>query len=432
MNFKYLNGFNRIRKHPDFKKLFSNTLNYTLFQATNYLVPLITIPYVVRVIGPEKFGILSFALAVIIYLQLFVDYGFNLSAVQKVATSRNNPEVISKTFNAILFIRISIMILVFTALYISSFYLSEINRFSTVYFYTFLMIPGITLQSLWFYNGMEKMEYLNYVNFLTRIIYLVGIFGFIHSEADYVYIPLINSLALIFSGLFSIVLIRIKFNIRFYFPGINSIKENLASGWPVFISNLGINLYRNSSVFILGLFASKEIVGFYSAAERIVKIIQNVFSPITNSLYPYISRIGTDNKRRSHGIILKVLFITAILTITLSSLLFVFSDFISLHFLGKSFNRSAGILRIICFVLPFGVSNYIIGIIFMLNNSLEKEFMKSVLFTGLASILISYSFTAFWLSTGTAWAFLLSEIILFTALTKYIFNNRNKWVEEIV
>ena len=421
----------KLRENTDIKKLFSNSLNFSLFQATNHLVPLITIPYIVRIIGPEKFGILSFAIAAILYLQIFVDYGFNLSAVQKIAVNRKSQTLINETFNAVLFIRVAILVLGLFALIASSFIFSEVKEYFNIYIFTFLMIPGIILQSLWFYNGMEKMEYLNYVNFITRILYLVGIFMIIRNESDYIYIPLINSVSLIISGIASITLIKKRFKIRIFVPDLKIIKSTLRSGWPVFAANLGINMYRNSSVFILGLFAAKEIVGFYSAAERIVKILQNIFSPITNSFYPYISRIGSSNKNRGQQITLKILLFTGILTTFISFVLFAFSDWLTINFLGNNFFGSIKILKILSFVIPFGVANYIIGIIFMLNNSMKNEFMKSVLITGLLSIISSYLLTKNWLETGTAVAFLLSEVFLLFLLVIFIWSNKEKWKTEI-
>ena len=121
MHQKFLHIIKKLRENTDIKKLFSNSLNFSLFQATNHLVPLITIPYIVRIIGPEKFGILSFAVAAILYLQIFVDYGFNLSAVQRIAVKRKSQNLINETFNAVLFIRVAILVLGLFALIASSF-----------------------------------------------------------------------------------------------------------------------------------------------------------------------------------------------------------------------------------------------------------------------------------------------------------------------
>ena len=158
-----------------------------------------------------------------------------------------------------------------------------------MYIYGIGIVIGDALNPQWIFQGMEKMRYMTVVNVICKVIFTILIFVFIKEERDYIYIPLLNALGFIFSGFISLWLAQNIFHIHFYIPKIQSILTQIKEGWYIFVSNLFINLYRNSNVLVLSFFLPEASVGMYTSAEKMIKAAQSVASPISNAFYPHFA-----------------------------------------------------------------------------------------------------------------------------------------------
>jgi len=418
--------FNRILSNKDHRLIIKNFFNYGVFQFSNYLIPLITIPYIIRVIGVEKFGIISLAQALAYYFRVVIEYGFPISGVQYVAQNQVDIRKKSEIYSNIIFIQSLLMVLGFLVLIGISFLFTEVQREWIVYFAAFGIVPANILMALWFYIGNEKMKYLNYINFSGRIIYIVLIFIFIRERSNYILVPVINSGSLILAGLVSVFILKNNFRISFFKPSAGLVKKYLKDGWPLFVSNFAISFYRNSNILILGMFASKEAVGIYSAVEKIIKIIQNVFSPLTNTLYPYISRMHVQSSQRSFAAIAKVIKVMTIISAVITACLIIFAPWVVTLVVGHAVPQANYLLRIGSIVILVGVINYIIGIIFMTNFGLKQEFSKAVVTIGVLNLAVCSLLSKFYGAFGTVIAFTLAEVLLFVLLT-WMIQRKSPW-----
>jgi PST family polysaccharide transporter len=420
-------GYNKLFKSKNTRKLAFNFANYGIFQTINYLIPLIIIPYIVRVIGVRNFGILSFAQAIVYYYSIIVEYGFSITGVQMVAYSKNDSKKCSEIVSAIFMIQLALVLTGLLALILAALVFEEIKAYFWVYFFTYLMIPAQILMALWFYVGREEMQFLNFVNLIGRLIFLGAVFGVIRKESDFVLVPLVNSSAMFISGLVSLGFIIKKFKLTILFVSSPVIKKYLQEGWHIFISNFAINLYRNANVLILGMVASKEAVGLYSAGEKLVKAIQSIFTPLTQTFFPYISRLKMTNATKSQKAIKVLLMVMLVMATVITGLVIIFARPLTLLFLGAKFLATQKIIQIGAFVIVLGVINYILGIIFMTNFGMKAQFTSSVIITGIANFILCLILSLRWAEIGAAVAFTSAEVFLFALLLYFIFTNRTKW-----
>lgn len=421
MKLKLFNSsFRNFLTFSEIKKLIFNFLSYGSYQVITYLSYLITIPYIVRVVGKANFGIISMALALVSYMAIISEFGFSINGVQYIAQNQNNSikkrEIVTNIFALQLLLMLGSFILLF--IIINS--ISQFQPYRNIFYFTFLIIPANITMALWFYIGMEKIKYLSVIILISKVLYIVLIFIFLIRAEDFYFVPLFNGIAALFAGLCSLYLILFKFKI--YPPDFKSIKiiKYIKSNWNIFLSFLSMNLYRNSNVLILGFLVTESSVGIYSGGEKIVIVLQSIFAPITQVIYPYISRLRVNDPQKSKKILIALTVFISVGTFLVSFLLYVFSTKIALIVLGEEFIKSGSIIKISSFVVFFGTLNFILGIIFMTNYGMKNEFTKAVLLTGILNVIICYLLSYMWQEIGTAFAFLGAEIILFLLLLFFI------------
>ncbi len=398
------------------KRLISNFLSLSGVQAISYILPLITVPYLVRILGPEKFGLIAFAQAFILYFSLIADYGFNLSATRKISINRNNKERISEIFSSVMCIKIVLMILSFLVMCLIVF---SFNKFKTewlVYLLTFGMVVGNVLFPAWLFLGMESMRQIAIFNLITKVFYAVSIFIFIKNQSDYIYIPLINSIGLISAGLLSLWVAVKHFAIKIKTPGLSEIKRELKDGWHIFISQIAQSIYTISNPFILGIFTSNVFVGYYSAGEKIVRAVQWLSIPLLQTVYPHISKLAQESKESALVFVRKIVKIASVPAFFFSLGLLIFAPQISDFILGKQFRESMHVIRILSF-LPFiaGLSS-IFGTQVMLNFGMKKVYMRILMIAGLVNIFFAIILVNQLQHIGVSIAILITEIFVLSSM----------------
>ena len=402
------------------KRLLSNFISLAILQGANYILPLITFPYLVRVLGVEKFGLLAFAGATIAYFGILTDYGFNLSATREVSIYRDNKEKLNEIFSSVMIIKVILMTVSFLLLLILIFSFDKFKEHYEIFLLTFGMVIGQVMFPQWFFQGMERMKYITFLNILAKIIFTIAIFVFIHKESDYWEVPLINSLGFIVAGIMALYLIMKDFKIKFKFQSFKTLKAYFIDGWHIFISNIAISLYTTSTTFILGLFTNNTIVGYYSIADKIKSAVQGLLGPISQTIYPYISKKVKENKFEGINFIRKITIYIGLFSFFLSFLLFIFAPEIIYLVAGEKYERSVLVLKIIAF-LPFIIAlSNIFGIQTMLNFNRKKAFSRILISGSVLNILLSLVIVPLFQEVGSAISVLIVEMFITISMFVYL------------
>jgi PST family polysaccharide transporter len=409
----------KLLKSDTRRRLVENFLSLSVLQIANYILPLITLPYLARVLGPEKFGLIAFSQAFIGYFIILTDYGFNLSATRDISINRGNKEKVSEIFSSVMMIKFFLFLLALGIMSAIIFVFEKFRQDWKMYYLTFGMVLGQVLFPVWFFQGMERMKYITFLNILSKLIFTIAIFIFVRKVEDYLYVPLLNSLGFIVAGVLGLWLALRDFGIEFKIPSWKEIKHQLKEGWYIFISTVAISLYTISNTFILGLFANSTIVGYYSAAEKIIKAIQGLSNPISQTIYPYVSKLMHESRESGIKFLRKVTFLIGSFNLVLSLSIFIFADLIVKVALGAQYEGSVIVLRILAF-LPFiiGLSN-VFGIQTMLTLNFKKAFSKILIFASFLNLVLAFILVPSLKHIGISISVLISEI--FVTLSMFVF-----------
>jgi len=418
------NLFKRAVSTPEKKVLVGNFFSLSFLQVTDYILPLITLPYLVRVLGPDKFGLVAFARAFIYYFIILTDYGFNLSATKEISINRENKDKIANIFSSVLVIKLCFLAVSFLVLTGLVFSVPKFKSDWLIYVFTFGMVIGNALLPIWFFQGIEKMKYITFLNITAKLIFTVLIFVFIKETQDYIYVPLINSLGFLIAGISGLWIVRRGFKIRFYRPDLESIKYQLKEGWHIFISGVSVSLYTTSNVFILGLFTNNAIVGYYSAGERLIRAVQKLLSPLSNAVYPYISKLASQSREKTLNFIRKLIILVGSGSFIVSLAIFMLAAFISNRILGQQYKESIIVLRILAFV-PFLTSlNTIFGTQTMLPFNLKAALSKIFISAGIINVILVLLLTPVYKHIGVCVAVLFTEFFITAIMFFYLRSKR--------
>jgi len=414
------NKINSLTQSETRRRLFSNFLSLSFLQVANYIFPLITLPYLVRVLGPEKFGLIAFAQAFIGYFQILTDYGFNLSATREISIHRENKEKVSEIFSSVIVIKFFLLLISLLIMSVIVFSFEKFRQDWQIYYLTFGMVLGNVLFPVWFFQGVENMKYITFLNVLAKLIFTVAIFLFVKQASDYLCVPLLNSIGFVVAGVLSLHIVFRDFGVKLYFPKLESLKHQLKEGWHIFISTVAISLYTISNTFILGLFTNNTIVGYYSAAEKVIKVVQGLLGPISQTVYPHVSKLAVESKERALNFIKKLVYIRGSGGLFLSLLIFIFATQIVSIVLGSQYQQSIIVLKILSF-LPFiiGLSN-IFGIQTMLNFNFKGAFSNILIFASIINITLAFVLVPLFKHIGISISVLITEIFVTVVMFIYL------------
>ncbi|EDM23179.1 flippase [Caminibacter mediatlanticus] len=409
-------------QREEHKRLLSNFISLSILQGANYILPLITFPYLIRVLGVEKYGLLAFANATIAYFNILTDYGFNLTATREVSIYRDDKEKLIEIFSSVMTIKFILTILSLILLTILVFNFEKFRKDAIIYYLTFGIVIGQILFPQWFFQGMERMKYITFLNITAKIIFTIAIFVFIHKESDYWKVPLISSLGFIIAGILALYIIFKDFKIKFKIQRLSTLIWYLKDGWHLFLSSFAGSFYRNFNTLVLGFLTNNLFVGYYSIAERVIKIIQSLQTIVGNTLFPFFSKKISENKYYFYETTKKYIKVIFISYLFASILTFIGSKYIIYLIEGAYDKHSILDLQIMSIVILVGGFNYYFGVLGLITMGYKKEFSKAIIITGVSNILLSFFLVYLYKDIGASLSLVISEVVLLVILLNYFRN----------
>ncbi|MEN6334054.1 MAG: flippase [Phycisphaerales bacterium] len=398
------------------RRVIGSFFSLSVVQFANYMAPLITLPYLFRVLGPARYGLVELARVVTVYFLLLTDYSFSLSATREVSIRRDDPERVSEIFSTVLVLRLLLVILSAAMLSTIVLALPKLRADWPVYFLSFGHVLGMWLFPVWLFQGLERMRHIATLNVIAKTLVIAGVFVFIHNQDDYLYVPLLQSSGAVFVGLAGLILAVRSFGVRFHLPSAAVLKREFLDGWHLFVSQIATTLYTTSNTVILGLFTDFTFVGYYAAGEKIVRAVHGLQIPLYQANFPHMSRLAPQSWPAALAYAARIAGLVAGLTLMLSVGLFLGAPWITRVVQGKASPEGTAVIRILSF-LPFviGQSN-IQGVQVLINFGHQRILTRVLIAAGVLDLVIALLLVVPLKHVGVAISAVTAETFIAVAL----------------
>jgi O-antigen/teichoic acid export membrane protein len=388
-------------------KLISNYIYNTLYQLLILLLPVITIPYISRVLGPEGIGINAYSLSIVQIFMLFAVLGIPLYGNRQVASVKHQgSDIISQNFWEVYLIQL-ISSIIFMVLYLI-FVFSFVEDNQLIFYIQSLMLISSMLDISWLFIGLEELKKVVIRNTIVRLLSLILIFTIVNDRGDLWLFVLINVLSNVF-GQILMWTQAFKYINPLKFKDI-SLLVHIKPLMLIFLPQVIIQLYVVVDRILLGVFANETEVGFYEQALRIVKITLSIVTSVSTVMLPRIAaefaRGNLEKIRIYSNIVINfVLFITLPMAVGLSGIAPTFVPW----FFGPGYEKVGVLIIIMSPIIVFiGLSN-VFGMQILVPTHKQNKLTLSVSAGAIISITLNIILIKHIASIGTAFATLAAE-----------------------
>ncbi|MBY0301334.1 MULTISPECIES: flippase [Sphingomonas] len=382
-----------------------------MWQIATYLFPLLTFPYLTRVLGARSYGEFSLSFAVATYLVLLTDWGFAVSAPAEISRERDDPAAVSRIFWTVLASKALLLGISLSLLTIAALTIPEVRQLAPVMF----AAAGMTLANLftvhWCLQGLERMGKSAIAMTCGRGLVVPATLLLVKSPDQAWLAAAILSCGSMIGGLFSVLMLRSMNIIRWHRPSWAEMRAQIAHSTPLFVSAISANLYTGTNTIVLGITQGPVAVGIFAAADRLRMAAQALVNPINQAVYPRTSRLMHQSRAEGMAFARKLLLFQGGFTLLISLTMFFGADLIIRILAGHQYDGSGTVLRILS-PIPFmaGVSS-VFGMQVMLPLGLKGKYSRVFAVTAVVNFLMVVPLSWWAGATGTACSALAAETL---------------------
>lgn len=397
-------------------KSIQNFIFLITIQASNIVITLISMPLLIQGIGVDQFGLVNLSLSVIILANILVGFGYNLSGPREVAIYQNDKETLSQIVSNIVFSKVLMALLATLGIVLAIFGLNMFREYQWILLFSVLLLFSEATLPLWFFQGMEKMKLISIANIFSKLLYLMGIVLFIHAPESAKWVNFIMGASGLGINILLLLYIHFMLEIRFYKPKFVQLFSSLKDNGLFFLSNIATHISVNGGLIVLSFFATAEILGMFSLAERISMVLRMFPSMVIHSIYPNATKLLKEDLGQFVVFLRKAYFSTMIVALFVSLTTFALAPFI-IQLLAKTrFEESVIYLRILAFIPFLACLNIANVVIFLCRDQKELMFRSSwilLLFMLPVCFLLSYYFGGI----GLCYGLLSTELVVLLICT---------------
>jgi len=380
-------------------------------QIVNYLLPLLTIPYLVRILGPAGLGHVAFGQVIGTYLCQWIEFGFDLSATRQIAVYADHAELRGSIAGRVLAAKAALAIVGITAMFVIQMFINLDQRL-----FWSANVWGISggFSVLWYFQGLQRMKTVAMLDASAKITAAALLFVFVRTGEDawkVLAVPAVASSMALLAGF--ICLLRDAPVRR---SCIAAVWETLLEAWPLFISKASAYVSQAGSIVVLGIFQPAHVVGLFAAAEKIGRTAVSLLQPITIGMYPWLSKVVRNGKQDAFRLsrIMSILIGSGGITAGIG--LYVTAPWIVAIVLGPAFTQTVPVVKVIGIWLALTTINMVLTFIWILPHGLEGPMSTISFAAAVINVVVTAVLAPSLAENSPAYAMVLSQLVCMAAL----------------
>ncbi|PSB83907.1 flippase [Photobacterium damselae subsp. damselae] len=397
------------------KKVINNIFNISAIELLGLLIPIVTMPILTRSLGADLYGGYLLFTAVMIFGQTIIDYGVQYTGVRDAARANNNEIKLKDIFQRYQGVRAFFFVVYLIVIIVYSQLLSDDSSSYYILHYGTIYLLGYFLCCSWFYQAISETRRLMIAMVIPKLINLLVVVIFIRDQNDIEILYLVTSCTVLMTGLYLSLYL-------FYTRGydlfrVGMLKNDILSGFDVFIGILAPNLYNALPTIIMGSLYNSSQFALFAIASRICSIISMLQGVLSKAIYPFLSSSKVSYLK-------EIIIANIIISAPLVLILYFFSNELLSFFFGDDFSENLYLKVMLIGMFFYSISNSIV-IGFILPMKFDNVYKKislivSFISAGVAIVMI-YNFGLL----GGAVTLTIARTLYFIFYSLFYFKNRS-------
>lgn len=353
-------------------------------QVATLVLPLLSIPFLARVLGPSALGELAAIQSLFATLGFLIEYGFNFSATRQAAIHQDDRAKLTEIFSNVLGAKLLLSI-VFLLVSITVYLVVPVFRTHPILYW--LGFAGALAQGfnlMWFYQGIEKMSLAATVDIICKTAYIVLIFLFVRSPSD---LAIVIGLQ---SSSFFLSLVTNAYRSQQYIGplslSLSGSLEALKEGRSMFLFRGMTLFYTTANSALLRLYVPAASVAYYSNAERLTNVGFSAFSPLTQVFFPRLSFLIHHDLPEAKRFFRRCFYIIIPLSVVTTIVAYALAPFAIRVIFGEEYYQSIDIFRILVFNIPMISISSLFGIQWLVPSGMEAKFNRTIALSAIINI----------------------------------------------
>ncbi len=374
-----------------------------MLRGITLIVPLVTYPYLIRVLGSEKYGLVMWAWSIVNFFILFINFGFDLSVTKYVSIHRKDKEKLSEIISTTMATKFVLFLVAFFFFLILLLNVPKMTQNRELFFWTFALTLGEAMMPIWYFQGIEKMKYTAMITSFVKIGFTVFVFLIIKNQEDYLKVPILYALASVISAIFAYYFIFIKDKNRLIKPKIENIIIYIKDSVALFLSS-SVSVLKDSLLIVfIENFIGLSAVAYFDIVQKFINILITPFHIVATVLFPHLS------KTKDFTLLKKIMGATTLVTLAFVGLVWIFDVQITHLLYGKFNEQIQQLLKIMVFAIIFANLASLLGTDGLVVAGRNRKLFVASLTGAIAFLMI---LSLLWLLHDTTLAMIAFVVIL--------------------